>query len=359
MNKIFIFDTNYLYETKDLRLLFKSKQDDEEFFVTDIVIDEIKFQNDRKLKKMYEQHEDMVQTTLNQKYFGLKNNIDIESVYEKSSMEIQKYFKRFFKENVIYGYSKEEMYDELMERVRFKKAPFFDAENSSDKGFKDTLIWMSVLKFIGAREEKEFEFITNDKGFLKQRSKNLQIEFTNLFPDKKLKFVTKNDFNKRFKQEEVKGDSSSPIVNDSSKSESVVLDNQNIKEYREMVDNFFYYLEEADNPFEEAYVANVFTLSKRSNFDEVVDFLDLIKLKLLNYVFHKEIDFTEVLVDLGYGYVFQNNPITKNDYEKLVETYTTVREVYPAYFDGFIKYIMDSFCSVKVEVKGIDDDLPF
>lgn len=356
---IYIFDANYLYDTKDLRLLFKSKQENEEFFVTDLVIDEIKFQNDRKLKKMYEDYDSLVKSSLNQNYFGLKNSINIETVYEKSSKEITKYFKKYFKDNIIYGYSKEQMYDELMDRVRFKKAPFFDNDNSSDKGFKDTLIWMSVLKFVESRKENKFVFVTNDKGYLKIRSKELIEEFNGLFSDKEISFVTKNDFNKRFNKEEDSPDSSSPIVNDGNKNNASELDSQNIKEYRQIVDNFYYYLEEADNPFDESYVSNVFTMSKRPDFDGVVDFLDLLKIKLKDYVFHDVVDFADIITELGYTYVTQNSPISKKNYDELIETYMTVKDLYPAYFDGFIKYIIDSFCNIKIEVKGIDDDLPF
>ncbi|NCA93244.1 hypothetical protein EOM82_08430 [bacterium] len=57
-----------------------------------------------------------------------------------------------------------------MERVFKKQPPFTNSDNASDKGFKDTLLWISLLNFFGEQKNiNEVIFFTNDKdGFIKQ-----------------------------------------------------------------------------------------------------------------------------------------------------------------------------------------------
>lgn len=72
VNKCIIFDANFLYENKNLYKLFESKKENEEFFVTDLVISEVKSKNDRNLKDMYDNYNQILDTHLNKLYFKLE-----------------------------------------------------------------------------------------------------------------------------------------------------------------------------------------------------------------------------------------------------------------------------------------------
>ncbi|PFI60705.1 hypothetical protein COI68_25995 [Priestia megaterium] len=67
---------------------------------------------------------------------------------------------------------KEEKFVRIVERALNKEAPFEGKDKKSDKGFKDALIWESLLEF-AETHDGEYIFFTADKGFKKE----LQHEF--------------------------------------------------------------------------------------------------------------------------------------------------------------------------------------
>jgi len=359
MDNIFIFDTNYLYENKHLNKLFETKKENEQFYVTDMVVQEIKYKNDRQLKKMYEEYDTIVKSDINKIYFKLKNDIDIEKCFKNSSDRITKYYKKQFKDHIISSYSKEKMYDDLMSRVRFKKAPFFDSNNSSDKGFKDTLIWMSILEYVKTSNEKNFIFVTNDKGFIRIKSKELEKEFNDLYPDKNLSIISNQEFDKRFKNDKTKAkdENATPVLTDTDLEEKK-LDKESINNKREIINKFFYYLDDS-NPYEDPYRANRFELYHKPNYDQILDFLELIKQKETDYIFYSEINIAKELSELGFEGIKQNNPIPIKEYHDLIQTYDLISTKYPNYIKGLIEYIIDSFRITKPKSKILEDDLPF
>lgn len=71
-----------------------------------------------------------------------------------------KIFENNFKDKII-TYKKEEMLNRVLQRNRYKQPPFYNENNSSDKGFKDTIILLTILDFINAFEDEvNFYFIT-------------------------------------------------------------------------------------------------------------------------------------------------------------------------------------------------------
>ncbi len=359
MNVCVIFDANFLIENKDFEYLFNNKNSDEDYFVTDIVINEIKAINDRKLKQMYDKYSQIVDSFLNERYFKLNNIIDLEVVFKDSSKKISKYFKHYFGDNIIFGYSKEQMYDDLMCRVRFKKPPFFNQEGTSDKGFKDTLIWMSVLNFGKDADYEKYIFVTNDKGFIKRHQESLVNEFLEGCPQKELDIVSSIDFIKEHSNDsDTLKDEEVPIIS-STKEPFKKLSNQAIGEYREIVNSFFMCTVDG-GPFEEDFIGNNFTLDRNPDFQDIVEFLDVISDKKNQYIFHNSIDISDIFSNLGYEYIEQEQGIDISAYNDLVDTYQNIKNVYLEYLESFVKYVSDNFCKVKrVYDSRVEDDLPF
>lgn len=362
MNKCVIFDSNFLYENKDFNKLFSLKKDDEDFFVTDLVINEIKSKNDRELRDMHDKYDEIVKSNLNQVYFKLKNKLDLGTMYSASSKKIQEYFEIFFKENIIYGYSKEKMYDELMERVRFKKAPFFDQDNSSDKGFKDTLIWMSILNYVKESEYIEFIVVTNDKGFLKKQNKILIEEFNKEFSDKTISIISNNDFLKNKNgndNKDIKNEKEiNPIINERPIAEKRISE-QIVSEAKNSIYSFFYYTEYG-NPYEfEKYELFRFVMSKRPDYQETVDFIDSLVKVRDDYTFHDEVNVVNILKDLGYQNINQRENIPINVFNDFLNTFLVIKNDYPTNFDALIQYCIDNFCEVKSIEIELEEDLPF
>lgn len=74
-------------------------------------------------------------------------------------------------------------YDSIVGRAFAKKPPFEGKDKKSDKGFKDALLWESILEFAQSNDGANLVFYTNDKIF----SSELEIEFSELFPNSTLK----------------------------------------------------------------------------------------------------------------------------------------------------------------------------
>ena len=50
----------------------------------------------------------------------------------------------------------------VIQRANDKLPPFSNDKNASDKGFKDCLLWFSILDYFRCHGENEVLFITND-----------------------------------------------------------------------------------------------------------------------------------------------------------------------------------------------------
>lgn len=57
------------------------------------------------------------------------------------------------------------LFKEIVKRAVEKKPPFRQGEKSSDAGFKDTVIWMSLLNYENLKKYDKVIFVSNDSGF--------------------------------------------------------------------------------------------------------------------------------------------------------------------------------------------------
>lgn len=78
----------------------------------------------------------------------------------------------------------ENRFSSIVNRALNKKAPFLGAKGSSDKGFKDAVIWESILEY-ALKNKGDYIFISDDKGFKEElilefrQVTGLQIEILN------------------------------------------------------------------------------------------------------------------------------------------------------------------------------------
>lgn len=83
----------------------------------------------------------------------------------------------------------EKCFERIITRAFEKEAPFEGKEKNSDKGFKDVLIWESILELAENNPKSEFIFYSQDKGF----KEKLVNEFTGLFPNAEIFICSKKD----------------------------------------------------------------------------------------------------------------------------------------------------------------------
>ncbi len=66
----------------------------------------------------------------------------------------------------------------VLDRCKYKKLPFNNEENSIDKGFKDTILFLNILQFMKKSKYDKIYLFTNDKVINKFKDE-LQNEFFN------------------------------------------------------------------------------------------------------------------------------------------------------------------------------------
>lgn len=147
--------------------------DNYEIMIPKIVIEELKKQQMETFKASYNELKNLYKKM--EKLYFLNLNEITEMNYSKT---IEKLISQFLSNNNIniLDICKESKFSNIVNRALEKKAPFRGTSGNSDKGFKDALIWESLLEF-GESNKANYIYITKDKDFLK-RQNELRMEFS-------------------------------------------------------------------------------------------------------------------------------------------------------------------------------------
>lgn len=163
--KAFVFDTNFIIQNKGLKKVVSSLEEKFTVYVTQISIDERIAKQCRDLREKYNNI-----TKIRNEYRKIAD-ITIVKTYEEAEREhrarVQTSYDNLFGSNIIPFSASADLFSMVLERAHWKTPPFSSADNSSDKGFKDTLIWLSLISFFKEHGEDSVIFISSDKGFCK------------------------------------------------------------------------------------------------------------------------------------------------------------------------------------------------
>ncbi len=161
--KAFVFDTNFIIQNKDMDKVVSSLQDSFTVYVTQVSVEERIAQQCRELKGKYDRL-----PTLQEEYMKIAKIALLKS-YEKYAKEyrigIQANYDRLFASHVIPFSKTAELFSEILDRALKKLPPFSNVDNASDKGFKDCLIWLSMLSYFKEYGENTVLFVSSDNGF--------------------------------------------------------------------------------------------------------------------------------------------------------------------------------------------------
>ncbi len=162
--KSFLFDTNFIVSMKKMDEVVSNLESDYVVYVTQISIDERIAQRLRELKQKFDALRKAGQQA--KEFAKIYYKKTYEEMAQRHRERIQNCYEQQFGENIIPFAKTEESLEKLIERANNKIPPFSAVENASDKGFKDYLLWVSILAFFKEKGEQEVEFISNDKAFL-------------------------------------------------------------------------------------------------------------------------------------------------------------------------------------------------
>lgn len=172
-----IFDTNILYQKKyedyskfklnqvfgDIRGKIERNDVESHFelLVPDITLNEL-FQ--QQVEKYEENYNSLISSYLTCKQlYSIDLKIDEAFNYKSYLNEIKDQYIKANNINILNNCS-QSRFSNIVNRALNKQAPFLGEKGNSDKGFKDAVIWESILEF-AINNEGEYIFLTHDKGF--------------------------------------------------------------------------------------------------------------------------------------------------------------------------------------------------
>lgn len=158
----FVFDTNFIIQNKNLNEVIENlNKNGFSAYVTQVAIDERIAQECVKQKGKYEklaslskETKDFATITIDKEYE------EVENTYKTG---MQKKYVEHFDKNIIPYSQDAEMFSKILRRAFMKIPPFITS--GTDKGFKDSLMWLSMLDFFKTNGEDEIVFVSNDNGF--------------------------------------------------------------------------------------------------------------------------------------------------------------------------------------------------
>jgi len=191
--KAVVMDTNFIIEhINDFRDVHQKLSETYDVFVSDVSIQERLSQKYLELKAKYDKLE-----TIKTEYAGIASiqiKKSLDERFEKEKDYTLNGYTDLFGDNIIKFDPNAEILETVMDRVFKKTPPFCNADNASDKGFKDTLLWLSLLEYFKNYDGDSVIFVTADKGFGKNTAflcnefndstgKIIEIEGNNFYKD--------------------------------------------------------------------------------------------------------------------------------------------------------------------------------
>jgi hypothetical protein len=246
-----------------------------------------------------------------------------------------------------------------MERSKFKKPPFKDKD--SDKGFKDTLIWINILSFYKNSSENDVLFVTKDNDFLKNKSL-LEDEFVTLNPTNKIKIIDDDELTNILKKKT--NVEPEKVTDNPSVAVKIVenkLDQQKIDRIRNIVDSILYSEVIHDFYNNGPEIIENYRFPSFVDEDQTIRICDLMVQKEKDYIFYEQLDMLEILQQAGIKDAVTNIQISRRDYSEFTKIYQDIKDNYPSYMPSFLKYLTEKLNSMHYysDVTTEGEDLPF
>ena len=323
--KAFVFDTNFIIQNKELDEALNKLKEKFTVYVTQVSVDERIAQQSRDMQKDFD---------------------DAERYKTKFVHFATIEFKKTFEEACEFYQTLATVIDRANKRI----PPFSPAKDASDKGFKDCLLWISLLEYFKSNGESEVVFVTDDGGF-KNNAEFLCDEF-NKITRKTIVIKPNSHYNELLELE--KGEPSP-------KKPKTLPDFSSLREkiHKTIYDLCFITTEDYwGNESEES----IFLISKEVDaFDVDIFFLGLEKI-VNDHILENTVLTEEVFAVLD-GFAPVMHDVSIESLERALRLYEEIKEQYSEYMNQFYTAVVNMFnrnyAEPKDEVVINDDDLPF
>lgn len=352
--KAFVFDTNFIIQHGQLDKVVENLRDHFSVYVTQVSIDERKAQQCRELKRRFDEVKRIVS-----KNSDIISFVRFRTSYEEREKRIvtriQNNYEKLFEDRIIPFSNSSDTFSSVLSRSYKKKPPFASDENASDKGFKDTLIWLSIMQYFQMNGEQEVIFVTDDAGFTKNREVLLS-EFRDQ-TGKDIEIKANSYYAELLKPELVDEPPKLPLLPDP-------------QQLRERIVSVVYdvcYIPDAD-PYSQTSWLRTFTLEQRVDADDIRKSFPLLEEQYITHYLQMEIP-AKTLFSFDGKISKEHYPIPIVAVDKLLQLYKEVTETYPNLLEQFFTAVATELNQNYVEprpaspvgILGIDDDaeLPF
>lgn len=320
--------------------------------VTDISIDERISQKYLELKSKYEKMDKFIKE--HSAYATIKLKDTFERRFEKEKQYTINNYNKEFGNYIIRFSSEEDTLKVVMDRVYKKIAPFLNKDGASDKGFKDTLMWISILQYFKKlKEDIGVVFITNDNGF-RNNIDALQAEFATVTG--KTIEIKDNNYYKI-----LLGDEKLAVVKDEEGLRKLTsIDKQAIRNRIENTLDAICRIETYDSWGNEQW-KRTFTTNKEFDVDYIKIIFSSLKKDLNNHIFENQISAYSILaLD---DRIKDINPIPLQALDAVNELYEDIQNKYPEFIEPFFNAVcelMNRNFVIEHIPQGIEDDeIPF
>ena len=323
MNSIVTFDTNFIIENKnEIGTIILDIKPNYKLVIARLVIEEVKAQKVRQTIKNYNSIKEKIEESKKENsWIDIVDNTDIENVIVEQENKLDEWLIKAFDNNIVeINNNDNALLENILKRCKYKKPPFNNVDGASDKGFKDTILFINLMDFIKDTNYDEIFLFTNDKVFNKFK-KDLEKEF-NENMGKNINIIS-GDINRLYdilniKKVEEENKEEEEKEKEEEKNEEIFpkiqKDEKSIREKtKEILSNIFWELELMNN-------WNFITWNK-IEVEEVKKLLDNLNEIISKYIFLDKID-----VKYIFGVDANKGDIYISDLEKLDNVYKEMSE---------------------------------
>lgn len=349
--KAFVFDTNFIIQNPKLDEVVEKLKDDYVVYVSQVSIDERIAQQCRELKDEFDEIEKFKNKHSKYAEITLKTTYDKQSsMYRRG---IQERYSSCFGSNIIPFKKSGEALEIIIDRANKKDPPFSRNKDASDKGFKDCLLWLSLMEYFKDHGEKEIIFLTDDKNAFRNYTEFLTNEFK-IKTGKTIVFQPNSYYKEIFDQT-------------SSESHTEKLkkgDLPNVDELRTEVENVIEALRCIDD---EDYFGNqqwsrTFTTSIPFDKEYAEAFFSGLRSDIASHIFEKSVPATKILdfdgrvIDGDVEIPLKNLENALEIYQKVLDNYLQYRE---QFFEAVAKILNRNYVPPKFTSMNDNEGVPF
>lgn len=352
--KAFVFDTNFIIQHQNLNEALDKLKEQFSVYITQVSIDERIAQNCRELRSKFDEAEKCKAEFRRFATISFKKTYEEES--ERYQKSIQAKYEAYFGENII-PFSKDgETLSVIIDRANKRLPPFSPAKDASDKGFKDCLLWLSILSYFKENGESEVVFVTDDKSAFRNYTDALKEEFYKV-TGKSIE-IHPNAYYKELL---------SPPAEPSPAAESKSDDLPNLDTFRDEVEDVLESLRGVhyENYFGDPQWSQTFTTSVLFDQEYMRAFFAELRKDIAEHIFETSVPASKIL-DLDGRIADGDMEIPMQSLENALRIYQAVLKNYPQYSDQFFEAAAKIFNrNFKAppppfyELVDDDGDLPF